>query len=166
MQVPFRCVIAGDGPERSSLEHLVSQFDLSNQVSLAGHISRHQLDAYYDASDLVVLTSRSEGIPLVLMEAMAHGKTVLAPAITGIPELVIDGKTGFLYQPGSLEDFVSRVATISRSRSALSPVRREARRHVLAHFDRQRNLTAFADHLLSRIAESGLPHRYEDPVLQ
>ena len=47
-----------------------------------------------------MLTSRSEGIPLVLMEAMAHGKTVLAPAITGIPELVKDGETGFLYRAG------------------------------------------------------------------
>jgi len=60
----------------------------------------------------VVLTSRSEGIPLVLMEAMARGRIVLAPAITGIPELVIAGKTGFLYEPGSLQDFVARLLFI------------------------------------------------------
>ena len=59
-----------------------------------------------------MLTSRSEGIPLVLMEAMARGKIVLAPAITGIPELVIAGKTGFLYEGGSLNDFVTQLLHI------------------------------------------------------
>ena len=58
------------------------------------------------------MTSRSEGIPLVLMEAMARGKPVLAPAITGIPELVISGKTGFLYEPGSVENFVELILII------------------------------------------------------
>jgi glycosyltransferase involved in cell wall biosynthesis len=106
--------------------------------------------------DLVVLTSRSEGIPLVLMEAMAHGRTVLAPRITGIPELVEDGKTGFLYQPGSIEDFVERVEMISRSRPALGPLRCAARRHVLAHFNREWNLAAFADTFIGQITGSAV----------
>ena len=76
-----------------------SNLGLEGQVKLLGHLGRQQLDAWYAMCDVVVLTSRSEGIPLVLMEAMAHGKTVLAPAITGIPELVKDGETGFLYRP-------------------------------------------------------------------
>ena len=75
--------------------------ELEKQVTLLGHVAREQMACYYDRADVVVLTSRSEGIPLVLMEAMARGKIVLAPAITGIPELVIAGKTGFLYEPGS-----------------------------------------------------------------
>ena len=104
----FLCLIAGEGPERPWLEHLIRNLGLEAQVKLLGHLSRQQLDACYGLCDLVVLTSRSEGIPLVLMEAMAHGKTVLAPAITGIPELVKDGETGFLYRAGSLEDFVSQ----------------------------------------------------------
>ena len=49
---------------------------------------RADLPGYYRYADLVVMTSKSEGIPVVLMEAMAHEKLVLAPAITGIPELV------------------------------------------------------------------------------
>ena len=98
-----------------------------------------------------MLTSRSEGIPLVLMEAMARGKPVLAPAITGIPELVLDGKNGFLYRPGSLEDFVARVELIPTTPNPLSATCAAARQHVLQHFNREKNLAAFCNFLLQQI---------------
>src|SRR5438552_2733895 len=101
-ELPFECSIAGEGPERRHLESLIRKFRLEDRVTLLGHVAREQMDSLYDRADIVVLTSRSEGIPLVLMEAMARGKIVLAPAITGIPELVIAGKTGFLYEPASM----------------------------------------------------------------
>ena len=109
----FACLIAGEGPERPWLEHLIRNLGLEDQVKLLGHLSRQQLDACYELCDLVVLTSRSEGIPLVLMEAMARGKIVLAPAITGIPELVKDGETGFLYRAG----FAGRLRRQNRNHS-------------------------------------------------
>jgi len=150
--VSFSCLIAGDGPERASIEALICELDLQDNIPLLGHLSRQQLDIHYAAADLVVLTSRSEGIPLVLMEAMVRGKPVLAPAITGIPELVLDGKNGFLYRPGSLEDFVARVELVRRSESALGPLGRAARRHVLQHFNREKNLAAFCNLILTNIS--------------
>jgi colanic acid/amylovoran biosynthesis glycosyltransferase len=169
--VPFTCLIAGGGPERGSIEALIRDLDLLEEVRLLGHLSRRQLDVRYAAADLVVLTSRSEGIPLVLMEAMARCKPVLAPAITGIPELVLDGKNGFLYRPGSLEDFVTRVELVHQSESALRPLGRAARQHVLQHFNREKNLTAFCDLILSHISRadiSGITERpsNENPLLQ
>jgi len=163
--VSFFCVIAGEGPERPWLAHLIRNLGLEEQVKLVGHLSREQLDICYDSCDLVVLTSRSEGIPLVLMEAMAHGKIVLAPAITGIPELVKDGETGFLYRSGSLPDFVAKVETILSS-SALPGLRLAARQHVLECFDREKNLAALADLLVSRITRKVRRHSHENPVLQ
>jgi glycosyltransferase involved in cell wall biosynthesis len=135
-------------------------------VKLLGHLGRQQLDAWYAMCDVVVLTSRSEGIPLVLMEAMAHGKTVLAPAITGIPELVQDGKTGFLYRAGSLDDLVAKIQMIRNSPAALPRLRRAARQHVLQHFDREKNLAALADLFVSRIASNGRHEFHENPLLQ
>ena len=119
----------------------------------------------------MVLTSRSEGIPLVLMEAMAHGKLVLAPAITGIPELVLDGKNGFLYRSGSLEDFAERVELIRNSLSALGPLGRAARQHVLQHFNRETNLAAFCNCFLNRIRpiranRTVERHSHENSILQ
>jgi glycosyltransferase involved in cell wall biosynthesis len=77
---------------------------------------------------------------------------VLAPAITGIPELVKHGITGFLYRAGSLEDFVAKIKMIHDSQPALPRLRRAARQHVLEHFDREKNLAALADLFVSRIA--------------
>ena len=172
----FVCRIAGEGPQRQSLEGMIRDFDLQAEVQLLGQLSRGQLDEEYARADLVVLTSRSEGIPLVLMEAMVRGRPVLAPAITGIPELVTDGKTGFLYQAGALDDFLGRAVFIINSRSTFGPLRQAARTRVLEHFNREANLAAVCD-LFTPYLEPQPIHvpdtppeiasaTYENPVLQ
>ena len=174
--VDFECSIAGDGPERRRLESLIQELGLAQEVTLLGHVRHEQLGSLYDRADLVVLTSRSEGLPLVLMEAMARGKIVLAPAITGIPELVIPGKTGFLYQPEWMDDFISRILLIrslSEARNCkphssrrLEWVSHAARVHILHNFNREKNLQSFSDLLLSRIGSPPERLPYEDLVLQ
>ncbi len=155
----FRCEIAGVGPERKLLQQLIHDHRLQDRLTLLGGIPRSQMDSLYRNSDLVVLTSRSEGIPLVLMEAMARSRLVLAPAITGIPELVIPGKTGFLYAPGAMEDLVNRIAFIEElmrdedrhAVSRLDWIRHAARVQVLHNFNRRKNLTDFCERFLQRI---------------
>jgi colanic acid/amylovoran biosynthesis glycosyltransferase len=145
----FICAIAGEGPEREHLETLIRDLHLEREVQLLGHLSHDEVNQQYRKADLVVLTSRSEGIPLALMEAMVHGNLVLAPAITGIPELVVDGKTGFLYRPGSLEDFTSKIELISSALPGFGDVRKNAHEHVAQNFNRAKNLPAFCDLLLA-----------------
>jgi colanic acid/amylovoran biosynthesis glycosyltransferase len=174
--VPFECLIAGDGPEWRNLASLIGRYGLEERVTLLGHVAHQNLNSWYDRADVVVLTSQSEGIPLVLMEAMARRKIVLAPAITGIPELVIAGKTGFLYKAGSMDDFVARLLFIRSLMQApddfpspgrkLDQIRHAARVQVRENFNRRRRLQTFGDFFLRRVgpqAES-LPH--EDFVLQ
>jgi glycosyltransferase involved in cell wall biosynthesis len=156
----FECAIAGEGPERRHLESLIRKERLGERVTLLGHVSSHQMGSLYRRADVVVLTSRSEGLPLVLMEAMARGKIVLAPIITGIPEIVIVGKTGFLYAPGSLEDLVEKLLflqrlTLSEDRLAVSQldwIRHAARVQVLQNFNHMKQLSNFSDRFLQRIA--------------
>ncbi len=156
----FECLIAGEGPERQHLELLIRKNRLQDRLKLLGHVTRQQMDSLYRRADVVVLTSRSEGIPLVLMEAMVRGKIVLAPAITGIPEIVIAGETGFLFAPGALEDFVERILFLhilmrSEDRYAASRldwIRHAARIQVLHNFSRRKNLTHFGDRFLQLIA--------------
>jgi len=172
----FLCLIAGEGPERGSLEKLIHDLNLQSNVRLLGHVPHAQLEHHYEMASLAVLTSRSEGIPLALMEAMARQKVVLAPAITGIPELVVDGKTGFLYRPGSLEGFVERVQLVQDIGPTLGSLRQAAREHVLQRFDWEKNLAAFCDLLIARLGASQDCSKslkatvrstlYENPVLQ
>ena len=164
--VQFQWLIAGSGPERHRLEALIRQLKIEDIVHLVGEVPHDEIGAYYEAADLAVLTSHSEGIPLVLMEAMAHGRVVLAPAITGIPELVIDGKTGFLYRPGVLEDFVGQVEHILGAREGLSAVQKAARNQVEEHFNRRRNLEHFANEFLQQIESTDRSCPDEDFVLQ
>jgi glycosyltransferase involved in cell wall biosynthesis len=167
--ISFSCLIAGDGPERPRVARLVADLGLDDEVQLLGHVPHERLHRLYQSADVVVLTSQSEGIPLVLMEAMACGTPVLAPAITGIPELVLDGQTGFLYEPGSLNDLVRHLREILTARSQLSQVRYNARQHILQHFHRGKNLARFAEIFLERIAPHSLnpeTHIHADLVLQ
>ena len=162
----FRCVIVGDGPERQKLERFIRRLGIEDVVTLAGHVPHTKMGAYYELADLFVLTSRSEGIPLVLMEAMAQAKVVLAPAITGIPELVVDGETGYLFRPGDLEEFVWRLQQILGALDKLGPVRETARAHVRKNFERKSNLEKFADTFLQNLARSEPGCNDEDFVLQ
>src|SRR5208282_3870652 len=156
----FECWIAGEGPERHRLECLIRKNRLQDQLKLFGHVGQRQMETLYGRADLVVLTSRSEGIPLVLMEAMARGRIVLAPAITGIPELVIPGETGFLYQAGVVDDFVDKVFFLSAllrehagdSARLIDWVRHAARVQVLHNFNRSTNLAHFSDEFLQVFA--------------
>ena len=159
------CSIAGDGPERAKLESLIRDLDLEGEVKLLGSIPHSQLTPLYERADLVVLTSKSEGIPLVLMEAMAYGLLVLAPRITGIPELVSDGETGFLYQPGSTDDFVSKVQEIRRGSTNMGKIRVAARRRVQEQFDRRKNTAGFCDALLQHVGNRQ-ELKNEDSLLQ
>ena len=176
----FKCEIAGEGPERRNLERLIQAHGLEDQICLLGYVPRERHDGLYQKADLVVLTSRSEGIPLVLMEAMAREKIVLAPAITGIPELVIAGETGFLYQPKSIDDFVAQVLCLRElmswrpsgdslevpRTSQLDWVRYRAGAQVRQNFNRDKNLQSFGDLFLERIAGQHERSQYEDPLLQ
>jgi glycosyltransferase involved in cell wall biosynthesis len=180
--VEFECSIAGEGPERRHLESMIRKCGLEARVTLLGHVERQQMASLYDRADVVVLTSRSEGLPLVLMEAMARGKTVLAPSITGIPELVLAGKAGFLYEPGSLNDFVARLLSIrslmhapdhpglqrgvSPARKELDWVRHAARVQVRHNFNRKKNLESFGDVLIRLVAAQARSLSHENSILQ
>jgi colanic acid/amylovoran biosynthesis glycosyltransferase len=163
----FECAIAGEGPERQRLELLIREKRLQDRVTLLGHVARQQMDSLYRRADVVVLTSRSEGIPLVLMEAMAWGGIVLAPAITGIPEIVIPGKTGYLYAPGELQDLVARILFLQKLMrgedgngvSRLDWIRHAAQVQVFHNFSRKKNLIHFGNRFLQLIAPRNLADR-------
>ncbi len=93
---PVQVWIVGDGPRRASLEQLVSDLKIEDQVFFLGWCDREMLKAFYRSADIFVLPSLDEGMPNVLLEAMAMGLPVVATQISGSQELIEEGENGFL----------------------------------------------------------------------
>lgn len=93
-------IVVGDGPERSRLETLAYDLGVSERVCFTGQVPRAEVPAYLKAADLFVLNSRYEGLPHVVLEALAAGKPVVATSVGGTPEVVQHGVNGLLVPPG------------------------------------------------------------------
>ena len=93
--------LVGDGELRAEMEELVREKGLSKNVRFLG--IRDDVPDLLAASDVLVLPSDWEGLPLTVLEAMAAGKAVIATSVGGVPELITDGVNGFLVQPGDAE---------------------------------------------------------------
>ena len=109
--IACRLVLVGDGPERTDLETCVHRHGINDHVTFAGRLPEAETLRAIAAADLLVLPSFMEGLPVVLMEAMALGVPVVSSQVAGIPELVIDGQTGLLFPPS---DWPALTAAIRR----------------------------------------------------
>jgi glycosyltransferase involved in cell wall biosynthesis len=127
-----RFVIAGEGPERSTLEALAADLGLGEQVVFLGH--RVDVPALLAASDGFVLPSRFEGTPIALLEAMAAGKPVVASAIPGTDELVVDGATGLLTPPGDPDRLAAALSRLVADRDLRARLGGAARDRVDTNF--------------------------------
>ena len=87
--------VVGDGPARGALEAQAAARGLAGAVTFAGYRSQDEVAALLEEADMLVLPSFAEGVPMVLMEAMASRIPVIASRVAGVPELVEDGVTGF-----------------------------------------------------------------------
>jgi len=101
--------VVGDGPERQRLEALAK--DLPN-VRFAGAVTRAEVDRLLSSARLLVQPSLQEGQPNTVMEAMAKGIPVVATRVGGVPDLVRDGVTGFLVEPGDVAALAARIREV------------------------------------------------------
>ena len=110
-------VIAGEGPERGALEALAAR--LGADVSFAGHLDATALARHYSAARGVVLAARrGEGLPNVLLEALAHGRPVVATPCAGTRDLVEDGVNGLLVPPGDAAALAGALARLTSDAAA------------------------------------------------
>ena len=102
-------LIVGDGPDRKRLENLASGV----AVKFVGQVDPSLVSCYLQQARLLVLPSYSgDGLPNVILEAMACGVPVVATRVAGIPDLVQHGETGFLFEPGDIQSLVSFIDTL------------------------------------------------------
>lgn len=104
--------IIGDGEDRVSLEDLVTRLGLTKNVTFTGHASPELVPYYMCSSDIFVLPSISEGLPLVILEAMASGLPIITTNVRGLPEIVIDHENGLMVKSKSANDLADKILEI------------------------------------------------------
>ena len=133
----LRLVIAGDGPERQSIKARIAavETDVSNRIELVGFQSGLAMQRYVERASLAIASSRwRENMPYSIVEAFALGTPVIGTNIGGIPELVEEGHTGLLCEPGdvdSLSQAIIRGAELAQDREAYTTMQKNCRSYVL-----------------------------------
>jgi glycosyltransferase involved in cell wall biosynthesis len=109
---PVHLTLVGGGPDRAGLEELVSDLGLKDNIRFTGAINQDHIQTFYAAADIFALASFAEGIPVVLMEAMAMEIPCVATGINGIPELIRDGVDGLLVFPSDVDGLAAAIARL------------------------------------------------------
>ena len=137
--ISLRVVLAGDGPERLRLQVLVDRLRLGGSVEMIGAVPQDRLVELYREADIFCLPSLAEGLPIVLMEAMATGLPVVATSVAGVPELVRHGESGLLVEPGRVAPLTAALLELAESPELRHEIGASGRAVVEANYDLGRN---------------------------
>ncbi|CAN5185182.1 glycosyltransferase [soil metagenome] len=138
-------VLVGDGPDRVEIERRSAALDLENAVTFAGRLDEAATLDRIAQADLLVLPSFMEGLPVVLIEAMALGVPVIASHVAGIPELIEDGDEGLLFRPGDWDDLAAKVTRLLSDEVLRKRVSSGARAKVAREFQISNAVTPLID---------------------
>ena len=149
-----RLTLAGDGPEREFLEKRASDLGVADAVRFLGAVEHDRMPALYEAADVFCLPSFAEGIPIVLMEAMAMEIPVVATRIMGVPELVEHERSGLLVPPARADLLADALVRLLTDQPLRLEMVRAGRRRVEADHDRAASADALR-RILSPLLETG-----------
>lgn len=134
----LKLIIIGDGPERKKLESYVEELRIKKTIFFTGDLSRNKLGTYYKNSYVFVTPSIGiENSPLTILEAFSFGVPVVASNIGGIPELVKDGKTGYLFEPRNNQDLADKILKILNNPSLAKKMGKYAQALYNKYYDRE-----------------------------
>jgi glycosyltransferase involved in cell wall biosynthesis len=156
---PWECHLVGDGPDRSMLERHARQLGIASAVHFHGPCPRERVMELLDRCDVLAAPSvptrdgRREGIPVVLMEAMASGLPVVASRLSGIPELIEHGVSGWLAEPGDVQSLVAALELLLGDPRLRRRLGRAGRAKVEREFDLERNAHTLAQHFIAEVPE-------------
>ena len=108
----FQCLLIGEGGERPNLEKLIQELGLTDTCRLLGARTHEELVPYYQQAKVFALTSVSEGMGNVLKEALSCGLPAVGPRVGGIPEVLRDGETGYLFEAGRVEELADKIYSL------------------------------------------------------
>lgn len=140
-----RLSFVGNGPDRASLEAETSRLGLAGSVVFTGSVNQDHILDYYAQADAFVLPSFAEGLPVVLMEAMAMAVPCVTTHITGVPELIQNGITGCLTAPSDIEGLARAIAYLMDHPEDARRMGLAGREKVLADYNLARNVKRLAE---------------------
>lgn len=151
---PFTVLIAGRGKQREQLVRLVQKRRLNGQVKFIGFQSN--LLPIMKAADFIIVTSRQEGMPNIVMEGMALGKPVLAARVNGVPELVEHGKTGYIFDPFNTQAICETISFALSNQGApeVQSWGAAAREHIRTRFSLDNMLDELETYFYEKYARS------------
>lgn len=140
--VAFHLTLVGAGPDRERVQRAIAHHRVEDYVTLTGALNQHHVVKQFTRADIFVLPSLAEGIPVVLMEAMASGVPCVSTPVNGIPELIEHGRTGLLARPGDVDDLSAQLQRLIGDPQLRLALAGAGRAKVLADFHLGRNTAA------------------------
>ena len=143
--IAFHCTLIGDGPERQVLQEAVRVGELQDRVTFTGMLPRHEVAAAIQSSAMVVAPcvisddGDRDGLPTILVEAMALGTPVVSTTVAGIPELVINGQTGLCVAPDNARELAEAITLLLNGQDMREKLARQARKTIVRDYDVDRN---------------------------
>lgn len=137
--------LLGDGPDRAFLENLAREMNIQHCVNFKGFVDQTTIATTLKASDIFVLPSFAEGIPVALMEAMAIGLPVITTYVGGITELVIDQQTGLVVYPSDVNGLANAIAKYLDNPALCQEIAQRARAMVEQEFNIEDQVDKLAD---------------------
>lgn len=150
----FHLTLVGDGPDRASLETFSKTHRLDDTVTFTGVLGQDRVRNCYDNADIFILASFAEGVPVVLMEAMAKEIPVVSTRITGIPELIEHGSNGLLATPGDVEDLALQIRALIGDASMRNRFGKEGRKTIERQYNQHINNSRMVDLFTKIVAQS------------
>jgi glycosyltransferase involved in cell wall biosynthesis len=151
----FEALIVGEGPDRRELEQEIHRLGLAARVRLAGE--RSDVPELLARADVFVLSSESEGFPVSVLEAMAAGLPVVASRVGGVPEAVLDGRTGLLVRPGDPAELAAALERLVAEPALRRRLGAAGRARAEECFDLERFRRAHVELYSRELARRGLP---------
>ena len=145
--------ILGDGPLRETLEAYAEKLQIKGKVYFLGYQIQEGVDQMLDQSQLFLLPSTAEALPVVLMEAQAAGLPVVATNVGSVSELVLDGKSGFLVPVGNSSAMADKLEFLIAHHDQWEEMGQVGRQHIQKHYDIKK-LNQNLDQLFSKIIKS------------
>ena len=137
--------VIGGGPLQEELEELRDELGLKGKIFFYGYLEHKEIVEHYNSSDLFILPSLEEGLGYVSGEALACGCPVIASNVGGIPDIVIDKKTGLLFEPGNSDDIKDKINYMINNKNRAIEMAEAGRQHIVRNYDSKKIMEQFED---------------------